>query len=74
MTSGRTLAFADFDADGFMDVYEQNYYGEPGQLYRNQGRADGNPNHWLASASSEPGPALSAPSSTAVIVTASVRA
>jgi enediyne biosynthesis protein E4 len=48
VTSGRTLAFADFDADGFVDVYEQNYYDQPGQLYRNQGRTDGNGDHWLS--------------------------
>ena len=73
VTSGRTLAFADFDANGFMDVYEQNFYDEPGQLYRNQGRVDGNPNQWLERPPRGRRTALSALSSTAVIVTASVR-
>ena len=47
VTTGRTLAFADFNGDGYPDVYEQNYFNEPSQLYLNQGPADGNTNHWL---------------------------
>ena len=39
--------FADFDKDGFMDVYQSaNNDGVP-HLYMNSGRASGNPNHWL---------------------------
>ncbi len=44
---GRTAAFADFDADGFVDVYLVPWYGQAFQLYRNEGTTDGNVNNWL---------------------------
>jgi hypothetical protein len=39
--------FADFNNDGFMDVYQSgNGSGVP-HLYMNNARSNGNPNHWL---------------------------
>lgn len=39
--------FADFNRDGFMDIYQSgNDNGVP-HLYMNNARANGNPNHWL---------------------------
>jgi hypothetical protein len=46
-TTGRTLAFADVDRDGWMDVFEENYFDEPSQLYRNVSSSNGNSNRWL---------------------------
>ncbi len=43
---GRTSAYADYDKDGFMDIFVAQY-GEPPLLYHNDSRAKGNPNHWL---------------------------
>ncbi len=49
---GSRMAVADYDADGFLDVFVSNtvfeatqsiYLGSPHQLYRNQG----NGNHWI---------------------------
>ncbi len=39
--------FADFNNDGFMDVFQDGAdHGSP-HLYMDNGRAQGNPNHWL---------------------------
>jgi hypothetical protein len=39
--------FADFNRDGFMDIYQSgNDNGVP-HLYMNNARANENPNHWL---------------------------
>ena len=45
-------AFADFNNDGFMDTFlegagELSHQGTLPHLYMNNGRAQGNPNHWL---------------------------
>jgi hypothetical protein len=39
--------FADFNNDGFMDIFQSGAdHGSP-HLYMDNGRAQGNPNHWL---------------------------
>jgi hypothetical protein len=43
---GRTSAYADYDRDGFVDVFVANY-GEAPRLYHNDSRGQGNSNHWL---------------------------
>jgi hypothetical protein len=41
-----TAVYADFDQDGFMDIYTQGVSGAP-HLFMNQSRQRGNTNHWL---------------------------
>jgi len=40
------VSFADFDNDGFMDMFEAPNFLTP-HLYMNQGKTSGNPNNWL---------------------------
>ena len=40
-------AFADFNNDGFMDMFQEAAGDGAPHLYMNNGRAQGNPNHWL---------------------------
>ena len=44
---GRNLSIADFDGDGFVDVFVGNF-GNPPALLRNQATALGNTSHWLS--------------------------
>jgi hypothetical protein len=41
---GRSVAVADYDGDGYLDMFVANY-GQPPHLYRNMSRGSGN--HWL---------------------------
>jgi len=43
---GRSLAVADFDLDGYIDLFVGNY-GETGLLLRNEAALEGNTNHWI---------------------------
>jgi hypothetical protein len=43
---GRTAAFADYDGDGFVDIFVANF-GEPPLLYHNDGPGQGNGHHWI---------------------------
>jgi hypothetical protein len=45
--NGRTVAVADFDADGFMDMLVVNEYNQMINIFRNEGPTDGNTNRWL---------------------------
>jgi hypothetical protein len=43
---GRTSAYADYDGDGFVDIFV-GIFGEPPRFFHNDSRAMGNTNHWL---------------------------
>jgi len=43
---GRSLSMADFDLDGFVDLFVGNY-GEQGMVMRNDAGDQGNTNHWI---------------------------
>jgi len=43
---GRSLAVADFDLDGYVDMFVGNY-GQTGLMLRNEAVDEGNSNHWI---------------------------
>jgi hypothetical protein len=43
---GRSASIADFDQDGYVDLFVGNF-GQPAILYRNDSEERGNTNHWL---------------------------
>lgn len=46
MMTARTVVFGDFNKDGYVDIFETAMMGMP-TLYMNNGKATGNPNHYL---------------------------